>query len=101
MEIRHFADYSAGALQPPLCAESGKIDARRRVPSARAIPSAELLRRFLVAVGNAKRRVAASVLRTESGKRRKLKRAERSELFAKRALEAIAGYRDRTGSEAS
>jgi methylenetetrahydrofolate--tRNA-(uracil-5-)-methyltransferase len=43
----------------------------------------------------------ASVLRTESGKRRKLKRAERSEIFAKRALGSIAVYREQTGSEAS
>lgn len=35
-----------------------------------------------------------SALRSESGKRRKLKRAERSEMFAVRALDAIARYRD-------
>ena len=64
------SDWCADALQPPLCAESSEINARRCVPSARAIPSAELLRRFLVAVGNAKRRVAASVLPTRSWRSR-------------------------------
>jgi methylenetetrahydrofolate--tRNA-(uracil-5-)-methyltransferase len=42
-----------------------------------------------------------SVLRTESGKRRKLKRAERTELFAKRALLAIASYREVARCESS